>query len=394
MCTIIPLARTSVRRLRSLLLGSAPTPGVGALVVALALCGNLGMSAPACTPSAATPALATGELPVTGVPRFDRLFADVHSSVLAVQEARSEEAEARGALARRLGLPDGAPVELVGARLRERTARLSQDGLTLELEFTGIDDVEGLESHPNADVAMEGEAPAAIDTESEATVAPPTATLRTPGREPQRRELRLLEAIAQAALSGATIYANMSHERWHTERLLGEVAELEARVDASFAESSDRERARAKLAEARGLLPQLNAQAREVSGAADILISLLDEAANTAPVVPGRRRAPGPVRDGAQRPAPVPAPASRPAAPRSVPSAAAPAPAAGAPTVPAAASPTPPKPSPPSSSPAGPSPVTPSPAPKASPSAPPSPAPAAPKAPAAAPQVTPISPAP
>ena len=147
--------------------------------------------------------------------------------------------------------------------------------------------------------------------------APPSATLRTPGREPQRRELRLLEALAQAALSGATIYANMGRERRHTEQLLVEVAELEARVDSSFVDAGDREKVRSKLSEAKQFLPQLNAQAREISGSADILISLLDEAANTAPVTPARRRAGSP-RDGAPnhppRPPPKAPPPSGPAA--------------------------------------------------------------------------------
>jgi hypothetical protein len=264
-------------------------------------------------PSRPPPSLAAGERPVTGVTRYDRLFADVNASLVAIREARDEEAEARGALARRLGLTEAAPIELLGTRLRERTVRLAHDGLTLELEFTGIDDVEGLEApiDANAEAAREPSAGAADDVPE---VLPPTATLRTPSREPQRRELRLLEALAQAALSGATVYANMGRERRHIERLLAEVVELEGRVDSSFVEPSDRERVRDKLGEAKVLLPQLDSQARDVSGAADILISLLDEAANTAPVVPGRRRAPGPPKDG-PRPAPAPAPRPEPAKP-------------------------------------------------------------------------------
>jgi hypothetical protein len=288
------------------------------LAAALAVGGGLAVLAPGCAPVVAAPALATGEKPTTGVPRFDRLFDDVHSSLLAVQEARSEEADARGALARRLGLPESAPIEALGVRLRERTERLARDGLTLELEFTGIDDVDGLDAHGDG-LDEDGSGDASLDAEGQP--APPTATLRTPGREPQRRELRLLEALAQAALSGATIYANMGRERHRTERLLAEVGELEARVDTSFVAPSDRERVRRKLSEAREFLPQLNAQAREVAGAADILISLLDEAANTAPVEPPRRRPSAP-KQGAPRPPaqPAPAPASsglvRPAPPK------------------------------------------------------------------------------
>lgn len=297
-----------------------------ALAAALAVSGGFAVLAPGCTPQAAAPAIATGEKPTTGVPRYDRLFNDVHSCLVAVQEARSEEVDARGALARRLGLPETVPVDALGVRLRERTERLARDGLTLELEFTGIEDVDGLDSQGDAfhdergDVDGAGaEGAAAMGGDGEGEPAPPTATLRTPGREPQPRELRLLEALAQAALSAATIYSNMGRERRRTERLLTELGELEGRVDNSFSEPSDRERVRRKLGEAKEFLPQLNAQAREVSGAADILISLLDEAANTAPVTAARRR-PAPPRDAPRVPA-APTPASPPRANPAAPSA-------------------------------------------------------------------------
>ena len=285
--------------------------------------------APGCTRASAPPALAAGEKPVTGVPRFDRLFADVHGALVAVHEARTEEAEARGALARRLGLPEAAPIDVLGARLRERTERLAREGLTLELEFTGIDPSEGAEPQvdANAEAAAEGDSSDsagshAADDAGDDELAPPTATLRTPGREPLGRELRLLEALAQAALSGATVYTSMGRERRRMERLLVDVAELEGRVDESFVDLTDRERVRAKLREAKELLPQLNAQAREVSGAADTLISLLDEAANTAPVSPQRRRGAPAANGGTPRPAPnggAPSGATRPAAPKPAP---------------------------------------------------------------------------
>jgi hypothetical protein len=349
--------------------------------LAIALGTSLAVSTPACMPAAA-PALASGERPVTGVPRYDRVFAEIHSSLIAVQEARSEEAEARGALARRLGLVDAAPIDVLGARLRERTARLAQDGLILELEFSGIEDVEGMDPHidANAEAATDEDATEEGDAEGDTELgAPPSATLRTPGREPQRRELRLLEALAQAALSGATIYANMGRERRHTERLLIEVAELEARVDSSFVDAGEREKVRSKLSEAKQFLPQLNARARETSGSADILISLLDEAANTAPVTLARRRAGSP-RDGTpnhpQRPppkapppgGPAPAPFSGPApapfsgtAPAPPPRATPPAPRVQAPAGGAATS-TPPKPAaPPVAAPAPAAPAAPTP---------------------------------
>jgi hypothetical protein len=314
---------------------------VGSSVVA----SSAALGALGCTPRQAPPALATGERPVTGVPRFDRVFGDINAALVAVQEGRSEEAEARNAVARRVGLQEGVSFDVLGARLRERTARLAEDGLTLQLEFSGIDDAdshEGADEGPAVDGAPGGgpealgEAPAG-PTESDAGDAsgsPPSATLRTPGREPQPRELRLLEALAQAALSGATVYTSMSHVRHRVERLAVEVTALGSQVDTAFTDVDSRERARVKLEEARTFLPQLGAQAREVAGSADTLISLLDEAANTVPVVPAKKRppsAPLPARPATPATQPQVLPSGRPAAP-ATPAATAPAPSLPAPT--------------------------------------------------------------
>jgi hypothetical protein len=298
---------------------------------------SMALGAAGCTPRQAAPALATGERPVTGVPRFDRVFADINSALVAVQEARAEVAEARGALAHRVGLQSEAPFDLLGARLRERTARLAQDGLTLQLEFAGIDEADGDDDMDGKDAAGGAEATDSNPGDpsaSDAGGASPTATLSTPGREPQARELRLLEALAQAALSGATVYTNMGHVRRRTEKLLAEVTELSGQVDTAFTDIDSRERTRIKLDEARSFLPQLGTQAHEVAGLADTLISLLDEAANTVPVGPPKKRpppaAPAPKPVGAAQPQVLPP--GRGGAPATSPPLSSPVPAAPAPT--------------------------------------------------------------
>lgn len=292
------------------------------------------------------PALATGERPVTGVARYDRFFADLGAAREAVDTARDEDNEARQTLARRVGLPQTAPIDVIGARLRDRTARWATEGLTLELEFTGIDDVDAAEAPeagaPEAAGAdPEGALPASAPAEDAVNAAvAPSATLRTPGREPQKRELRLLEAVAQAALSGATVYANMGRTRRQLERLDAELTELRGQVGGAFADAGERARVRAKLDEAAALSPELKARAREAGGSADALISVLEEAANTVPVVPGRRRPSAPTPKAAEprvvAPSPRPASSSAGAAP----------PAAPAPT-----------PTPPAASPRGPAPA-------------------------------------
>ena len=315
---VLSIAKNQVARSRRWLL-----PRVGVLSAPL-FCGSLLLAAPSCRPAQPPPALATGERPVTGVERYDRFFADVGAARTSVEEARAEEGEARHALARRVGLPEAAAIDAIGARLRERTARWADEGLMLELEFTGIDDTDSDEAAPEA-----GDAPGAT-----AESTPPSATLRTPGREPQRRELRLLEALAQASLSGATVYANMGRARQHVERLEAELAELRGQLDGSFADPGARERVAAKLDEAAVLLPELKAGAREVGGSADALISVLEEAANTVPVVPGRRRLTPSAKPGEPR-----APGARPSPPPASSAGAAPPPPTAQPTSPPMSSP-------------------------------------------------------
>jgi hypothetical protein len=235
---------------------------------------------------------------VTGEPRYDKFFAEIGAILSAVQEGEREEAEVRGALARRVGLPDHAAADVLGARLRERTARLAAEGLTLELEFTGIDDIDDRElgmakPEPVADEPVEA-SPVPRDPEEdppeEGTPVAPTATLRTPGREPERRELRLLKVLAQAALSGATLYADMGVIRRRAGELMGELTELRGGLPTAFTDVGERDKVRNKLTEAEALLPELRDRARGLSNAADLLIALLDEAANTAAVPPPNRR--------------------------------------------------------------------------------------------------------
>ncbi len=267
---------------------------------ALSLVLSLALGSASCKPASTVPGIATGERPVTGDARYDRFFAEVSELLASVQEAKREQADVRGALARRSGLPEDAAIDVLGARLRERTARLAAEGLTLELEFTGID----VENEGSAEAAAPSEAgdPGA---ESAAAKVIPTATLRTPGREPERRELRLLEVLAQAALSAATIYADMGRVERRVPLLLEQSGELRRGVGSAFAEASKRQTVEAKLAEAEVLLPDLDRQAKAVGNEADVLIAVLDEAANTAP--PARRR---PARDPSPaREAPREAPA-------------------------------------------------------------------------------------
>ena len=320
------------------------TSPLSAFPAAALICASVALGAPSCRPVQPPPALATGERPVTGVARYDGFFANVGAAREAVDAARDEDDDARQTLARRLGLPQTAPIDVIGTRLRERTARWGSEGLTLELEFTGIDDVdasEAAEAGASETPAAEGDAAQAATLPPEDAAAAPSATLRTPGREPQKRELRLLEVLAQAALSGATVYADMGRTRRRVEHLEAELTELRGQVDQAFANAGERDRVRAKLDEAAAFLPQLKVRAREVGGSADALISVLEEAANTVPVVPGRRGPAAPPKTAQPRvvaPAPRPSPNPSGAAPSAAPaptSAAAsprgPAPAADAP---------------------------------------------------------------
>lgn len=259
--------------------------------------GTLGLTllASGCTPGPGGPAVASGERPVTGNARYDRFFAEVSDLYGAAKESVREIADVSAALSRRVGLPDAAAVDVLGARLRERTARLAQGGLTLELEFTGIDDSEDDETFQADGESPSPEVPASADAAGESagpTRILPSATLRTPGRVPERRELRLLKVLAQAALSGATVYVDMGRAQHRTGQLLEEAAKLEGQVSSTFYDAAQRGLVRSKLSEAEAFLPDLREQAHQAANAAEVLIALLDEAANTAPEGPTLRRRP------------------------------------------------------------------------------------------------------
>jgi hypothetical protein len=288
-----------------------------AIVAGCALA-SLALVTGACTPAATTPSIAAGERPVTGNARYDRFFAEVSELLASVEEAKREQADVRAALARRSGLSEDAALDALGARLRERTARLASEGLTLELDFTGIDGE--AEDAASSDAATSPNEPAAEGAESSASKVIPTATLRTPGREPERRELRLLEVLAQAALSGATIYADMGRVERRVALLQEETSELRRALGSAFADASRRATVEAKLTEVEAFLPDLNRQAGAIENEADALIAVLDEAANTAP--PTRRRTarePSPAREVPARETPrdgAPESAARRAAPK------------------------------------------------------------------------------
>jgi len=256
----------------------------------------------ACMPAQTTPLVATGQPVVTGNADYDRFFAEVSELWRSVEAAERDLPDAQAALARRVGIPETAPVDVLGARLRERTARLAVEGLTLELEFAGIDAVDSAEEASATESTAGDKAVGSIPSQPPPT---PTATLRTPGREPERRELRLLEVVAQAALSGATLYAEMGTLPRRTRPLEENAAGLRSRLDQAFADASQRARVQNDLAEAAALLGKLNERSRAVANAADTLISLLDEAANTAITGAARRRA---SRDAARSSAAPPAP--------------------------------------------------------------------------------------
>jgi outer membrane protein TolC len=246
---------------------------------------------------------------------FDRFFAEANDAWHAVETAQRELPDARAALARRLGLPEDAASDVLGARLRERTARLAQEGLTLELEFTGVE-TDAADDNATPETEAAGERASAIPSRPPAT---PTATLRTPGREPEARELRVLEVLAQAALSAALTYAEMSSVQRRIQALRESVAPLRGQLDAAFPDASQRARARQELSDAEAQLEPLHERARSVANAADILISILDEGANTVGTTARRRPLrDAPPRDAAGRPPgprDAPTPADRPARP-------------------------------------------------------------------------------
>jgi len=285
--------------------------------VALSCCALL----PACTPAQTAPVVASPQHVVTGNADYDRFFAQVNELWHSVEAAERELPDAQAALARRVGLPENAGTDAIGARLRERTAHLALEGLTLELEFAGIETADGAEDTATTEGASSANA-TSIPSQPPPT---PTATLRTPGREPERRELRLLEVVAQAALSAATVYADMGTLPRRARPLEESASSLRSELPRAFADAAQRAQVQADLDRSQAALSNLSERARSVANNADTLISLLDEAANTANGNAAARRRPtretprGPAPSSAAGNAPAPErparpPASKPAA--------------------------------------------------------------------------------
>jgi hypothetical protein len=315
MCILLPSGDHISRALAALPLRSVAALSQRLCRSALgAICFALTLSAVACAP-ARTPDLARGEHPPTGNARFDKFFADVAELARAVPAAAGEIVDVQSALARRLGLPGDARADAVGARLRERTAHLASEGLTLQLEFSGLEEVDASEDKSASDGQKE---PPQSTGVSDSGDSAPTATLRTPGREPDARELRLLEVLAQAALSAASVYVEMGHVQRHLHALGEESSALRGESERSFPNAGERAALGARLTDADALAARLGIQARAAGNAADTLISLLDEAANTAPAVPRKRKAKEPVqRESASKPPARGAPAATEAVPAS-----------------------------------------------------------------------------
>jgi hypothetical protein len=267
-----------------------------------------------CTPAQTAPVVAAPQRVVTGNADYDRFFAQVNELWHSVETAEHELPDAQAALARRVGLPENASAEVLGARLRERTAHLALEGLTLELEFAGLETADGAEDS----AAAEGASSASATSIPSQPPPTPTATLRTPGREPERRELRLLEVVAQAALSAATVYADMGTLPRRARPLDETATTLRAELARAFPDAGQRAQVLTDLDRAQTALGKLNERARSVANSADTLVSLLDEAANTASSNPAARKRPTrePPRAPAGSPAGNPAPpAERPARP-------------------------------------------------------------------------------
>jgi hypothetical protein len=122
----------------------------------------------------------------------------------------------------------------------------------------------------------------------------------------------VLEVIAQAALSAALTYAEMTSLQRRIQPLRESGIALRGQLDGAFPDAAQRARVGRELNDADVQLAQLEERARSAGNAADTLISILDEAANTASA--GTRRRPlrdGPAREPAGR-APTPRDASAP----------------------------------------------------------------------------------
>ncbi len=217
----------------------------------------LGLVAVASTPgclfgSGGPSAVGQGKQYQSGDPTFDEYFQSLYDLQVELAKAPSDEKEIRRELAKQLkGDPD-ASATLLAKRAEKRAKELATAGTGLKAEVSGLG-----EGDPAAEINAAGN------------------DLDADGKE-------FVDAVKAAIVSQAKLHNRMKKAGRIIEKLSGMSAALEQQVDGAFRKSvSQKGEVRKNLADAKKLLPIMQARADEVASNAETAVKKLIEAVNT-----------------------------------------------------------------------------------------------------------------
>ncbi len=195
--------------------------------------------------------VARGEYYSAGQPDFDQFFIQLHRHQVALLRAPEEPREARGALARALGLTTEASDDSLSARVKQEAKKLADQGVRLRLEI------------PEAEASLDASATLHISNGVAAASLRPA--LPEQATRVVRSRSRSLAATAEL------------------ERLGVAGIGLEARIDSAFRTEGPwkRDEVRRNLADGQKLITVMLARSREVAEFDAKLLALLALAATT-----------------------------------------------------------------------------------------------------------------
>jgi hypothetical protein len=215
-----------------------------------------------------------------GEPTYDQFFSAFYETQLLLGQAPERESEAR----QKLGLAVGAAetdLDTVLAAVDAETQRMAADGLTLSLT-----------------VSEPGE--------------PPTAEVKVTQGLPEEKDLRINEAIQEAAESTAKLVADMARAKASVARLKAELPGLVDNVAAAFPKTMTKNDVRRNLDDAQTLIPLMEQRIAEVGEPAQKLLDGLKTSANTTPEPPPEAEAEAEAEAAEESPPPPPKTPPRP----------------------------------------------------------------------------------
>ncbi len=210
-------------------------------------------STPGCLFGSGGPsAVGQGKQYQTGNPTFDEYFQSLYELQVELAKAPADEKAIRQALAKELkGDPD-ASASLLAKRAAKRAKTLAEAGTGLKIKVSGLG-----EGNPAAEVTTAG-----ADLDAEGT--------------------EFVNGMKTAIVAEARLHNRMKKAVRIIEKLSGMTVALEQQVDTAFRKSvSQKGEVKKNLADAKKLLPIMQARAEEVATNAEAAVKKLSETLKT-----------------------------------------------------------------------------------------------------------------